>query len=257
MEKKDEKPEETKPELPAKEEKKAEKKEAVLKDSEAKESSTGLVPLDIYLAAGVHIGTQRKLNDMKKFIYKVRADGLSVLDIGTIDKRIGIVANFLAQYTPEKIVVVCARDVGKRPAKKFAEMIGATPIITRFMPGSLTNPDYEKYFEPEVMFVADPGADKQAVLEALKMNMPIVALCDTNNMTQHLDVILPVNNKGKKSLALVYWLLAREVLKKQGKIKKDDEFKVKVEDFEGEESAPRRAPPSKEPSRDSRRGSRR
>ena len=84
--------------------------------------------------------------------------------------------------------------------------------------------------------IVDPGADKQAIFEALNMNIPIVSLCDTNNMTRNIDLILPVNNKGKKSLSLVFWLLSREMLKKQGKIKKDSDFKVKVEDFE-EESA--------------------
>lgn len=198
--------------------------------------TAGLVPLDTYLAAGVHIGTQRKLKDMSKFVYKVRSDGLSVLDVGAIDKRIGLAASFLAHYKPERVLVVCARDVGKKPAKKFAELIGARHIVTRFMPGSLTNPSYEHYFEPDVLFVADPGADKQAILEALKINIPIVALCDTNNMTQNIDFILPINNKGKKSLSLVYWLLAREVLKKRGVLKKDSEYKMTVEDFEGEGS---------------------
>lgn len=206
------------------------------KQDEAKEEKQdSLIPLDKYLAAGVHIGTQRKLADMKKFVYKVRPDGLSVLDVATVDKRIRTVANFLCQYKPEKITVVCARDVGKAPVTKFAEMTGANAIITRFMPGSLTNPDYNKYNEPDMLMTIDPGADKQALLEALKINIPIVSLCDTNNMTQHIDLTLPVNNKGKKSLALIFWLLTREMLKKQGKIKSDDEFTMTSEDFEGVE----------------------
>lgn len=193
-----------------------------------------LISLDQYLAAGVHIGTQRKLADMDKFVYKVRPDGLSVLDVGTIDNRIRVISNFLAQYSPENILVVCGRDVGKKPVQKFAELTGTRAITTRFMPGTMTNPSYEKYSEPEVLFLVDPGVDKQARLEALNINIPIVALCDTNNMTQNIDLILPVNNKGKKSLAIIFWLLAREVVKKQGKIKKDSDFKFTVTDFEGE-----------------------
>jgi small subunit ribosomal protein S2 len=215
----------TEPE-PEKTEPEAEKTELPPTDS--------LVPLDKYLAAGVHIGTQRKLKDMEQFIYKVRPDGLSVLDVGVIDKKMEAAANFLAKYNPEKILVVCARDVGKKPVQKFAELVGASAITTRYMPGSMTNPSYGKYREPDVLLVVDPGADKQAVKEALDINIPIVALCDTNNMTQNLDLIIPVNNKGKKSLALVFWLLAREVMKAQGKIKKDQDYKLETKDFEEE-----------------------
>ena len=197
-------------------------------------TTDSLVPLDKYLAAGVHIGTQRKLKDMEKYIYKIRSDGLSVLDVGVIDKRIEAAATFLSKFKPEKVLVVCARDVGKKPAAKFAELIGATAVTTRYMPGSMTNPSYSKYIEPDVLFIVDPGADKQAVREALNINIPIVSLCDTNNMTQNLDIIIPVNNKGKKSLALVFWLMAREVLKGQGKIKKDEDYKVELKDFEEE-----------------------
>lgn len=196
------------------------------------EKTDSLVSLDKYLAAGVHIGTQRKIADMKTFIYKVRPDGLSVLDVGVINDRILTAAKFISRYKPENIMVVCARDVGKTPAAKFAELIGANAVITRFMPGSMTNPVYGKYTEPDLLVVADPAADKQAVKEALDINIPILALCDTNNSTQNIDFILPVNNKGKKSLALVFWLLSRETLKAQGKIKKDEEFKVEPEDFE-------------------------
>jgi small subunit ribosomal protein S2 len=191
-----------------------------------------LVPLDKYLSAGVHIGTQRKLNDMAKFIYKVRPDGLSVLDVSEIDRRLKTASNMLANYKPEKIMVVCARDVGRPAIKKFCDLIGATPIITRFMPGSLTNPAYVKYTEPELIFIIDPGADRQALMEALKMNIPIISLCDSNNMTQNIDFIIPCNNKGKKSLSMIFWLLAREVMLKQGKIKKADAFKYTVEEFE-------------------------
>jgi len=201
------------------------------------EKQDTLIPLDKYLATGAHIGTQRKLADMARFVYKVRPDGLSVLDIATINKRISMVASFLSKYKAGKVMVACARDVGKKPVQKFSELTGVVAVTTRFMPGSLTNPDYDKYTEPEVMLLVDPGADRQALYEARRINIPIVSLCDTNNMTQYIDLILPINNKGKKSLALVFWLLAREMLKKQGKIKSDDEFKITVEEFEEDKIA--------------------
>lgn len=212
-------------------------KEEVEKESKSKRVikqivADTLVPVDLYLASGIHIGTQRKIKAMKKFIFKVRSDGLAVLDIATIDKRIRTVANFLTKFAPERVMVVSGRDTGKKPVQKFCEVTGCRPVVTRFMPGSLTNPSFPNYREPDLIFVVDPGVDRQAIMEALRMNIPIVALCDTNNLPQNLDVVLPVNNKGKKSLALVFWLLAREFLKIKGKISSDDEFTFKVEDFE-------------------------
>ncbi len=205
------------------------------KTQEKSKRQETLVPLDQYLATGIHIGTQRVLKDMKKFVYKVRPDGVSVLDIATIDQRIRVLAKFLSRFKPEKIMVVCSRDTGKKPVQKFAELIGANAITTRFMPGSLTNPAFENHLEPDVLLIVDPGADKQALMEALKMNIPIASLANSNNMTQNIDLILPVNNRGKKSLALVFWLLSREILKLQGKIKNDSDFTLKPEDFEAEE----------------------
>ena len=171
---------------------------------------------------------------MKKLIYKIRPDGLSVLDISAIDKRLSAVASFLSRFKPERIMVVSGRDVGKKAVQKFAKTVGANAITTRFVPGSLTNPSIDNYVEPEVLLVVDPSADKQALFEALNMNLPIVALADSNNMTQNLDLILPVNNKGKKSIALIFWLLSREILKLQGKIKNDSDFTLTLEDFETE-----------------------
>ncbi|MAF89483.1 MAG: 30S ribosomal protein S2 [archaeon] len=191
-----------------------------------------LVSLDKYLAAGVHIGTQRKMKDMLLYIYKIRPDGLSILDIGLIDKKLGEASDYIAKHPSAKVVVVCARDAGKKAADKFAEVTGANSYTTRYMPGTFTNPEYKGFREPALLIAVDPAGDKQAITEACSNNVPVLALCDTNNMTQNIDFVLPVNNKGKKSLALVFWVLAREVLLKRGKLKSADDFKVPLEEFE-------------------------
>ncbi len=195
-------------------------------------SDGNLVPLDKYLAAGVHIGTQRKMKDMLPYIYKVRPDGLSILDIGLIDKKLGEAADYISKHPSAKVVVVCARDAGKKAADKFAEVTGAHAYTKRYMPGTFTNPEYKGFREPTLLIAVDPAGDRQAITEARSNNVPVLALCDTNNMTENIDFVLPVNNKGKKSIALVFWVLAREVLKKQGKLKSAEAFKVPLEDFE-------------------------
>ena len=173
-----------------------------------------IVPREKYLSAGVHIGMTSKTQDMKRFIYKVRPSGLAVLNIGLLDTRLGIVSNLLAET--KKILVVSKKEAGHDAIKKFAETIDAKAIAGRFMPGSLTNPTYKEFFEPDVVIVTDPLADKQAIKEAMQMRIPIIGLCDTFNDTSYLDFVLPCNNKGKKALDLIYEVLAKLILEKRG-----------------------------------------
>jgi small subunit ribosomal protein S2 len=191
-----------------------------------------LVPEDVYLTSGVHIGTQQKSADMKKFIFKVRSDGLYVMDVKQTDARIRAVAKFLARYKPENIMVSSARQYGQKPAKMFAKTLGTKVFAGRFIPGTLTNPELPEYIEPEVLLVTDPAADQQAVAEAMNVGIPIVALCDANNETRNIDLVIPTNNKGRRALACVYWLLTREILKEKGVLVNDEDFKLTMDDFE-------------------------
>ena len=179
------------------------------------DSLSPLVPLDMYELHAVHIGTNQKSADMKRFLDSFRQDssGLHHIDIRQTDARIRTVAKFLANYDPSRILVVSARQYGQRPARKFAEAIGAKRIVGRFIPGPLTNPRRRTYIEPEVILVTDPAADSQALSEAVSAGMPVVGICDANNKLRNVDLVLPANNKGRRSLALIYWLLSRETLK--------------------------------------------
>jgi small subunit ribosomal protein S2 len=188
-----------------------------------------LIPMDEYLAAGVHIGTQQKTEDMKRFIYRVRPDGLYVLDVKASDERIKIAASFLRKFDPVRILVVSARQYGQYPAMMFAKVIGAKSLVGRFIPGTLTNPQYRNFTEPDVVIVTDPIGDAQAVKEAVDVGIPVIGMCDTNNMTMNIDLIIPTNNKGRKALALIYFLLAREILKLR-----DQKLDYTVSDFEVE-----------------------
>ncbi|MBI5061330.1 MAG: 30S ribosomal protein S2 [Candidatus Aenigmarchaeota archaeon] len=189
-----------------------------------------LVPREKYLSAGVHIGMTFKTAGMKRFIYKIRPNGLAVLNIGLLDKRIEYAANMIANSN--STLIISRKEVGWEPAKKFAESIGGRYMTGRFMPGSLTNPAFEDFFEPDLVIVVDPSVDRQAIKEAVSMRIPVIALTDTYNDIAYIDLILPSNNKGKKSIALVLWAIAREV----AKLKKA-EFTAKTEDFGGGEYA--------------------
>ena len=191
-----------------------------------------LIPEDVYLTSGVHIGTQQKSADMKEFIFKIRTDGLYVLDVKKTDERLRVAAKFLSRFEPSKILVVSARQYGQKPAKVFGKTLGTMVVAGRFIPGSLTNPILPKFVEPDVLLVTDPAADEQALREGLNVGIPIVGICDANNETRYVDLVIPSNNKGRRALATVYWLLAREILKSRGTIQADEDFKQTVDDFE-------------------------
>jgi small subunit ribosomal protein S2 len=199
------------------------------------DESVPLMPYEEYQSNKVHIGTQTKSKDMQRFIREVADDGtgLHLIDIEQTDERLQLASNFLGMYEARDILVVSARQYGQRPARLFAQAIGARHIVGRFIPGTLTNPLLRTYIEPQIIFVTDPQADNQALSEAISSNMPVVGICDTNNNLRNVDLCIPANNKGRRSLALIYWLLAREVLKARGVM--DDEtwqHTQQIEDWE-------------------------
>lgn len=193
-----------------------------------------LIDEDTYLTAGVHIGTQQKSASMEEFIFKVRDDGLFVLDVQKTNSRIKTIAKFLSQFPPEKILLVSARQYGKKPIEILSRILGTMSLAGRFIPGRLTNPLLDDFIEPEVILVVDPAADRQAVREAVGIGIPIIALVDTNNTLENVDLALPSNNKGRKALALVFWLLAREFMYIKGEIDNREDFEYEVEDFQQE-----------------------
>lgn len=191
-----------------------------------------LLSQDTLLSAGIHIGTRMKTGDMEQFIYRVRPDGLFVLDVKKTDDRIRVAAKFLARFEPAKIAAAAARLYAQEPVAKFCQVTGATPVVGRFIPGLLSNPLYPNRIEPEVLMVSDPRADAQAVKEASSVGIPVVALCSTDNEFVGVDFVIPTNNKGRRALAVIYWLLARQVLRERGELPADKDLAVTIDDFE-------------------------
>jgi len=190
-----------------------------------------LIPTEDYLKSGIHIGTKFRTKYMENFVYKTRPDGLSVLNIKQIDIRINAAANLLSNYEPEDIVVVSRRENGWKPVRMFAKVTGSKCFAGRYPPGVMTNPQLKNFVEGKVMLLTDVGPDKNAVKDAMSIGIPIIALCDTNNKANNLDLVLPCNNKGKKSLGLVFWLLSKLYLEKRGLINKGQAFEYSAEQF--------------------------
>ena len=183
------------------------------------------------LSTGIRVGTPIKTKFMTSFITRANPEGLYILDISKTLARIDVAAKFIGRTNIANVAVTSAREYGKTPIEKFCELTGARGIFGRFMPGTFTNPSLPKYLEPEIVIVTDPQADEQAVLEATRAGVPVIALSNSDNITAKVDLVIPSNNRGRKALATVYWLLTKEVLKKQGKIKSDSEMPLTIDDF--------------------------
>jgi len=198
-----------------------------------------LVPIQTYLEAGVHVGTHFCTKSMRKFVYRMKPDGPYILDIRKTDERIRIAAKFLARYEPQEVLAVTARTYAFKPVQKFSEVTGSRAIIGRFIPGTLTNPSLPYYVEPEVILISDPRIDQQAVIEAAEVGIPVVAFASTDAKLSNIDLVIPGNNKGRRSLATLYWLLARQILRERGEIAPDADLEIPIDEFEAPKVVPR------------------
>ena len=196
-----------------------------------------LVEREEYLKKGVHIGTQSQNADMEEYIFHVKKNGLAILDLNTTDKQIRAIAETLADYDPEEVLIVGRKDEAYQPIKTFSEAIGTKTINGRFMPGTLTNPNSDNFMEPEIILVTDPEEDRQAITEASDVNIPVIAIADSENSLENVDQVIAANNKGEKALGMVFYLLADQIKEAKGEkldLKQEDFISLDLEEEEGE-----------------------
>jgi small subunit ribosomal protein S2 len=184
-----------------------------------------------YLKSGVHIGTKFKTKYMEPFIFKTRPDGLSVMDLGMIDERIKLAINLLSNYEAKDILIVSRRDNGWKALRALAELTGMKVITGRYPPGILTNIKLETFVEPKILMVCDPWPDKNAVKDAITVGIPVIALCDTNNESNNIDLVVPANNKGKRSVGTIMYLIARGYMRNKGLLRGDQNPEKTIDEF--------------------------
>jgi len=192
-------------------------------------------PTDIkkkILTTGIRVGTQVKTKFMKSFITKASPEGLYMLDLDITLEKIKTAAKFINRLGTDKLIVCSGRQYAETPVEKFCEMLDSKKLLGRFMPGTLTNPSLPYYIEPKLVFISDPQVDEQAIIEATNAGIPVIGIANTDNITSNLDVIIPANNRGRKALATVYWLLVRQILIERGELKEDESMKYEIDDFE-------------------------
>ena len=184
------------------------------------------------LTTGIRVGTQVKTKFMRPFITKASPEGLYMLDLDITLEKIQTAAKFINRLGAENIIVCSGRQYAETPVEKFCEILGSKKLLGRFMPGTLTNPTLPYYIEPKLVLVSDPQVDEQAITEATNAGIPVIGVANTDNITSKLDIIIPANNRGRKALATVYWLLVRQVLIERGELNESDQMKYEIDDFE-------------------------
>ena len=186
-------------------------------------------------STGIRVGTEVKTKFMTPFITKASPEGLYMLDLDITLSRIQTAGRFIKKFDINRVLVYSGRTYCKTPIEKFCELTGAKMMLGRFMPGTLTNPSLSFYIEPQLIIISDPRVDFQAITEATNAGIPVIGIANTDNITSKLDLIIPGNNRGRKSLATVYWLLAREILQDSKAMKYEiDDFETKTAEVEEE-----------------------
>lgn len=181
------------------------------------------------LIAGCHLGAKKVTKQMSKYVYAQKKNGVQLFDVSKQYEKICVAARMIAAIPdPSSIIAVSGRISGQRGVYKFGKFTGAQSCAGRWTPGMLTNQNTKIYVEPRLLVLTDPRTDYNALKESSYMNIPIIALTNTDNNLDYVDCAIPVNNRSKKSLAMVYWLLTREVLRLKGE---DKDFSEMIDLF--------------------------
>jgi len=197
-----------------------------LEEEEGEKKET-LIPMEDYLKASIHLGTRVITPDMRKYVYRRRADGLAVFNTALLDDMLREGADYLAKFDPKNIIVVCKREAGWKAVAKFAEVTGIRTYAKKYPAGILTNTQLEDFVETELVFICDPWLDKNALNDANIVHVPVLSVCDTNNFTKGVDKVIPGNNKSAKSLGIIFYLLTKLYVEK----KKIDVEVPPIQDF--------------------------
>ena len=179
--------------------------------------------IQLLITAGCHLGSKRVTKQMKGYVYKCREDGVYIFNVEKIYEKIQVAARVIASIPEsETVISVSGRPAGQRAVYKFGQFTKSHAVAGRWTPGMLTNQITKKFIEPRLLIVTDPRQDYNALVESSYVNIPVIAICNTDNNLTYVDCAIPCNNRQKRSLAMIYWLLTKEVLKLKGEIQGDE-----------------------------------
>ena len=175
--------------------------------------------IKLLIVAGCHFGGKKITKQMKKYVYTVRSDGIAIFDVNKIYEKIQVAARIIASIDPDSVISVSGKPQGQRAVYKFGHFTKTQTVTGRWSPGMLTNQTTKKFIEPRLLIVTDPRTDYNAILESSYVNVPVIAVCNTDNNLKYVDCAIPCNNRSSKAVAMIWYLLTKAVLE----IKKDTE----------------------------------
>jgi small subunit ribosomal protein SAe len=175
--------------------------------------------IKLLIVAGCHFGGKKITKQMKKYLYTVRSDGIAIFDVNKIYEKIQVAARIIASVDPDSVISVSGKPAGQRAVYKFGHFTKTQTVTGRWSPGMLTNQTTKKFIEPRLLIVTDPRTDYNAILESSYVNIPVIAICNTDNNLKYVDCAIPCNNRSSRAVAMIWYLLTKAVLE----IKKDTE----------------------------------
>lgn len=180
-----------------------------------------------FLACGTHLGSTNCDFQMLQYTFKRKSDGVYIMNVRKTWEKLLLAARAIAAIeNPADVCVISARPYGQRAVLKFASYTGATPVAGRFTPGTFTNQIQAAFREPRLLVVTDPRTDHQPVKEAAYVNLPVIALCNTDSPLRYIDIAIPCNNKSVHSIGLMWWMLTREVLRLRGAVSREVPWEI-------------------------------
>ena len=189
-----------------------------------------LTSLDEYMSHGVHIGSNMSNTYSKWFIQSSRNDGIKIIDIKKTDERLKILLNLLLNEDLNKMLLIGKKKNVKKAASLFSKLTGIETYTKRYLPGNLSNTDLKNFSEYKIVILCDPSADKNILNESFENGSFIASFCDTKHVSSKIDLVVPINTSGEKSLALAFYLLTKNYLVKK-KIINEKDFKYSIDDF--------------------------
>jgi small subunit ribosomal protein S2 len=203
--------------------------EEISKEADVKDQ-TALTSIEDYIKTAAYLGAKVVTPTMRQYIYRRRLDGLAILNTLLVDKKLKDALEFVVKFKPEEWILVCKREAGWRAAQMFSELTGVKIFTKKYPSGILTNTNLSNFLETKMIFICDPWIDKNALVDAKKVKVPVVGICNTNNNTADIDFVIIGNNHSNKSLGLFFWLLSKEYMR----VQKINKTLPSLEDFAGE-----------------------